>query len=66
MSKTLAFEQPIVKLREKINELEEYTAINDVDLSSEIVNLKNRLAKLEKDIYESIKADNKATRGYMP
>ncbi len=52
MSKTLAFEEPIVKLREKINELEEYTAINDVDLSSEIVNLKNRLAKLEKDIYE--------------
>lgn len=54
MSKTLAFEEPIVKLREKINELEEYTAINDVDLSSEIVNLKNRLAKLEKDIYESM------------
>ncbi|PIC65249.1 acetyl-CoA carboxylase carboxyl transferase subunit alpha [Sporosarcina sp. P13] len=54
MSKTLAFEEPIVKLREKINELEEYTAMNDVDLSSEISNLKNRLAKLEKDIYESM------------
>ncbi|MDV6377549.1 acetyl-CoA carboxylase carboxyltransferase subunit alpha [Sporosarcina sp. GW1-11] len=54
MSKTLAFEEPIVKLREKINELEEYTAMNDVDLSSEIINLKNRLAKLEKDIYESM------------
>ncbi|AXH99451.1 acetyl-CoA carboxylase carboxyltransferase subunit alpha [Sporosarcina sp. PTS2304] len=54
MSKTLAFEEPIVKLREKINELEEYTALNDVDLSSEIINLKNRLAKLEKDIYESM------------
>ncbi|ARJ37999.1 acetyl-CoA carboxylase carboxyltransferase subunit alpha [Sporosarcina sp. P21c] len=54
MSKTLAFEEPIVKLREKINELEEYTAVNDVDLSSEIVNLKNRLAKLETDIYESM------------
>lgn len=54
MSKTLAFEEPIVKLREKINELEEYTKINDVDLSSEIVNLKNRLARLEKEIYESM------------
>ncbi|PIC80431.1 acetyl-CoA carboxylase carboxyl transferase subunit alpha [Sporosarcina sp. P18a] len=54
MSKTLAFEEPIVKLREKINELEEYTAVNDVDLSSEIVNLKNRLVKLETDIYESM------------
>ncbi|ARF13254.1 MULTISPECIES: acetyl-CoA carboxylase carboxyl transferase subunit alpha [Sporosarcina] len=54
MSKTLAFEEPIVKLREKINELEEYTAVNDVDLSSEIVNLKNRLAKLETEIYESM------------
>ncbi|ARF16368.1 acetyl-CoA carboxylase carboxyltransferase subunit alpha [Sporosarcina sp. P3] len=54
MSKTLAFEEPIVKLREKINELEEYTAINDVDLSSEIVNLKSRLAKLETEIYESM------------
>lgn len=54
MSKTLAFEEPIVKLREKIGELEEYTAINDVDLSSEIVNLKNRLAKLESDIYENM------------
>ncbi|WP_301108465.1 acetyl-CoA carboxylase carboxyl transferase subunit alpha [Sporosarcina sp.] len=54
MSKTLAFEEPIVKLREKINELEEYTAVNDVDLSSEIINLKNRLAKLEIDIYEKM------------
>ncbi|PID15482.1 acetyl-CoA carboxylase carboxyl transferase subunit alpha [Sporosarcina sp. P34] len=54
MSKTLAFEEPIVKLREKINELEEYTAVNDVDLSSEIVNLKNRLVKLETEIYESM------------
>ncbi|MBY0222362.1 acetyl-CoA carboxylase carboxyl transferase subunit alpha [Sporosarcina aquimarina] len=54
MSKTLAFEEPIVKLREKISELEEYTTVNDVDLSTEIVNLKSRLAKLEKDIYENM------------
>ncbi|GKV66889.1 MULTISPECIES: acetyl-CoA carboxylase carboxyltransferase subunit alpha [unclassified Sporosarcina] len=54
MSKTLAFEEPIVKLREKINELEEYTAVNDVDLTSEISNLKKRLSKLEKDIYEKM------------
>lgn len=54
MSKTLAFEESIVKLREKISELEEYTTVNDVDLSTEIVNLKSRLAKLEKDIYENM------------
>ena len=45
MSKTLTFEEPIVKLREKIMELEEFTATNWVDLSDEIGTLKNRLEK---------------------
>ena len=51
MSKTLTFEEPIVKLREKIMELEEYTATNSVDLSDEIGTLKNRLKNLELEIY---------------
>lgn len=51
MSKTLAFEEPIVRLREKIKELEEFTETNTVDLSGEIGTLKTRLASLEADIY---------------
>lgn len=51
MSKTLSFEEPIVKLREKIMELEEFTATNSVDLSDEIGTLKNRLKNLELEIY---------------
>ena len=51
MSKTLAFEEPIVRLREKIKELEEFTETNAVDLSGEIGTLKTRLASLEAEIY---------------
>ena len=51
MKKTLSFEEPIIKLREKIQELKEFTETNEVDLSDEIHNLNDRLAKLENDIY---------------
>lgn len=51
MSKTLSFEEPIVKLREKIEELEEFTSTNEVDLSDEIEKLKTRLSNLEIEIY---------------
>lgn len=54
MSKTLAFEEPIVKLREKIAELEEFTSSNDVDLTAEIKNLKTRLSNLETEIYTNM------------
>lgn len=54
MSKPLAFEEPIFKLREKIKELEEYTTKNEVDLTEEISNLNNRLKKLEDDIYSNM------------
>ena len=54
MSKTLKFEEPIVKLREKIVELEEFTAENSVDLSDEIGTLKVRLKNLEEEIYENM------------
>lgn len=50
MGKTLAFEEPIVRLREKINELEQFTAESSVDLSAEIETLKVRLKNLEMDI----------------
>ncbi|AOV07232.1 acetyl-CoA carboxylase carboxyl transferase subunit alpha [Sporosarcina ureilytica] len=51
MGKTLSFEEPIVRLREKINELEQFTAESSVDLSDEIETLKSRLKNLEKEIY---------------
>ncbi|MDN4607296.1 acetyl-CoA carboxylase carboxyltransferase subunit alpha [Sporosarcina highlanderae] len=54
MSKTLTFEEPIIKLREKIKELEEFTNSSEVDLSKEIENLKIRLKNLEEDIYENM------------
>lgn len=51
MGRTLSFEEPIVRLREKISELEQFTKESDVDLSDEISTLKTRLKNLEKDIY---------------
>lgn len=51
MKKTMSFEEPIIKLREKIQELKEFTETNEVDLSDEIRNLNDRLIKLENDIY---------------
>lgn len=54
MSKTLSFEEPVVRLREKINELEEFTSSSTVDLSEEIITLKDRLKKLEIDIYSNM------------
>lgn len=53
--KTMGFEEPLIQLRKKIDELKEYTATADVDLSSEIKSLEERLASLENDIYENMK-----------
>lgn len=53
--KTMGFEEPLIQLRKKIDELKEYTATADVDLSSEIESLEERLASLENDIYENMK-----------
>lgn len=53
--KTLSFEEPLIQLKTKINELKEYTATADVDLSSEIKSLEERLSKLEEDTYENMK-----------
>jgi acetyl-CoA carboxylase carboxyl transferase subunit alpha len=51
----LEFEKPVVELRKKIIELKEFTKNADVDLSSEIEKLEERLTRLEKDIYENMK-----------
>ncbi|MCM3442799.1 acetyl-CoA carboxylase carboxyl transferase subunit alpha [Metabacillus halosaccharovorans] len=51
----LEFEKPVMELRGKIKELKEFTAQSDVDLSSEIQKLEDRLEKLENEIYSNIK-----------
>ncbi len=54
MVKALPFEEPIIQLQEKINEIKEYTANADVDMSVEINKLEERLKKLEKETYENM------------
>lgn len=54
MIKVLPFEEPIVQLKTKIEELKEYTASADVDMSAEIIHLEARLKKLEHEIYENM------------
>lgn len=53
--KHLSFEEPLLELRKKIDELKEYTATADVDLTEEIMSLEGRLEKLEKETYENMK-----------
>ncbi|MDN7240261.1 acetyl-CoA carboxylase carboxyl transferase subunit alpha [Planococcus sp. N028] len=53
--KSMPFEEPLIELRKKIDELKEYTTTAEVDLSSGIQSLEDRLAKLECDIYENMK-----------
>ncbi|KAF0819486.1 Acetyl-coenzyme A carboxyl transferase alpha chain [Bacillus sp. ZZV12-4809] len=55
MAGELEFERPVMELKKKIAELKEYTKTADVDLSSEIEKLEERLEKLEADIYENMK-----------
>lgn len=53
--KSMGFEEPLIQLHKKINELKDYSATAEVDLGSEIKSLEERLSKLENDIYENMK-----------
>lgn len=55
MKHVLEFEKPIVNLKEKIAELKSFTEDSEIDLTSEITTLENRLAILEDDIYGNLK-----------
>lgn len=55
MSKNLAFEEPVVQLREKIDELKTIATEADVDMTSEIEKLETRLTQLEQSIYANMK-----------
>lgn len=50
----LPFEKPVVELKEKIAELKSFTEEKDIDLSTEITRLEERLEQLEKDIYGNL------------
>jgi len=50
----LDFEKPIVELERKIEELRSFTSREDIDLSSEIKKLEDRLVKVKKEIFENL------------
>lgn len=54
MSKSLAFEEPVIKLREKIEELKDIASKADVDMSDEIETLEARLKQLEVKVYSNM------------
>ena len=54
MSKTLLFEEPVVKLREKIGELKQIAETADVDMNGEIQKLEERLMQLEETLYSKM------------
>jgi len=74
--RALPFEKPVVVLRDKIRELEQFTKDSEVDLSEEINHLKERLSRLEKDVYGNMgtwdkvqvarHAERPTTRDYLP
>ena len=50
----LDFEKPIVELERKIEELRSFTSREDIDLSSEIRKLEDRLDKVKKEIFDNL------------
>ncbi len=52
----LDFEKPILELERKIEELKNLTDTENIDLSSEIKPLTQRLAKLKREIFENLTA----------
>ncbi len=51
---SLDFEQPLIQLEEKINELKEFMSEKDIDLTGEINRLKRRADRLRKEIYDNL------------
>lgn len=54
MSKTMTYEQPVVQLREKIEELKTIAHATEVDMTGEIEKLESRLEQLEQTLYAAI------------
>jgi acetyl-CoA carboxylase carboxyl transferase subunit alpha len=53
-SSALDFEKPIIELERKIDELRNLTETENIDLSSEIRQLMQRLKKLKREIFENL------------
>ncbi|QTL52869.1 acetyl-CoA carboxylase carboxyl transferase subunit alpha [Priestia aryabhattai] len=51
---SLDFERPIIELRKKISEIQKFMIENDLDLSSEVDILQERLNKIENKIYDNL------------
>lgn len=54
MSKGLDFEQPLIELRNKIEELKRFEKESSIDLSEEIQNLEHKLQNLENEVYANL------------
>lgn len=54
MPKTMTYEQPVVQLREKIEELKTIAGTAEVDMTGEIETLEMRLLQLEQTLYDAI------------
>ncbi|WP_128894691.1 acetyl-CoA carboxylase carboxyl transferase subunit alpha [Longirhabdus pacifica] len=56
MAGELSFEQPLIELQQKINELKQFSQEKDIDFSEEIVRLEERYKKLEENLYKELSA----------
>ncbi|MNO51318.1 Acetyl-coenzyme A carboxylase carboxyl transferase subunit alpha [compost metagenome] len=59
MAGELPFEAPLVKLREKIEELQRFGKEKEIDFGEEIARLEERYAQLENEIYSTITPSQK-------
>lgn len=59
MAGELPFETPLVKLREKILELEQFGSEKGIDFTEEIARLEERYRQLEEEIYNNISPSQK-------
>lgn len=59
MAGEMPFEQPLVELRAKIDELSRFSKERNIDFSEEIARLEERYAKLEEEIYGNLNAPQK-------
>jgi acetyl-CoA carboxylase carboxyl transferase subunit alpha len=59
MAGELPFETPLVKLREKISELEQFGKEKGIDFTDEIARLEERYRQLEEEIYSNISPSQK-------
>ncbi|MFA6142926.1 MAG: acetyl-CoA carboxylase carboxyltransferase subunit alpha [Candidatus Omnitrophota bacterium] len=50
----LEFERPIIELERKIEELKGFTAHKDIDISSEVRRLEEKLGHIKKDVYDNL------------